>query len=509
MVRTSRRVLRSKNHRILPDLRGQIQEIVPPDEDRRIETGIYDALLPCRSYEIAYKVAVLGKVSPSLEFLLRLLKTAPGLSEESAALFFGYTRAEIAYVLKEAQNPGYVTQRNGRLWLTVAGEGLFKIGEEEPTIFSVENRCRSFGFDLLAVAPQATRARDLIELTLPELPIPNDAITGKVADRIPERFRRFFYELSDRSDREQIKRRDLYSIDGVIPKDRFQSPVRIHTFAQASSPSVPEIDLSSWRPDHELADRAQVENSAAEFIEGLKITLHKLIVDAAYQALVDLAPEFLRERVIANRLDVNRYWRAAIMQMGEPRSDRKTIPIVGPLYTRENATRLLRVLEYGLREKAEPPRFLFTIAPQTKLWGATTQHSEVLTALKRKIITHATPVPHDVKSICLLTGYLPPYVERTFDEIHQCENAEFSPALELMIIPNVAMAALLHAPIGAPSGQPVALGLTSFDPEVVARAQSMLKDRLGRFVKEDALYRQYVDALNCNGQREGISLAPK
>ena len=508
MVRTSRRVLRSKSHKILPDLRGQIQEIVPPDEDRRIETGIYDALLPCRSYEISYKVAVLGKVSPSLEFLLRLLKTAPGLSEESTAHFFGYTRAEIAYVLKEAQSPGYVTQRNGRLWLTVAGEGLFKIGEEEPAIFSVENRCRSFGFDLLAIAPQATRARDPIELTLPELPIPDDASTGKVADRIPERFRRFFHELSDRSDREQIKRRDLYSIDGVIPKDRFQSPVRIRTFAQASSPSVPEIDLSSWRPDHELADRSQVENSAAELIEGLKITLHQLRADVAYQTLVNIAPEFLKERVIANRLNVNQYWRAAIAQTGEPRSDRKTIPIVGPLYTRDNATRLLRVLEYGLREKPEP-HFLFTLAPQTKMWGATTQHSEALTALKRKIITQATPVPIDVKSVCLITGYLPQYVERTFDQVHHCDNADFSPALELMIIPDVAMAALVHAPIGAPSGQPVALGLASFDDVVVARAQSLLKERVGRFVQEDAIYSQYAGALDSLGQRDATSLTPK
>lgn len=80
MANTNRPLLRLKGH-----------EIVPPEQDRRVEIGIYDVLLPCRKYEISYKVAVLGKVSPSLEFLLRLLKTVPGLSEEAAAAFFGYS----------------------------------------------------------------------------------------------------------------------------------------------------------------------------------------------------------------------------------------------------------------------------------------------------------------------------------------------------------------------------------------------------------------------------------
>ncbi|MCP3404065.1 hypothetical protein [Bradyrhizobium sp. CCGB01] len=479
-----------------PILRLKGQELVPPDEDRRVEIGVYDVLLPCRKYEVSYKVAVLGKVSPSLEFLLRLLKSVPGLSDEATAAFFGYSRAEIAYVLNEAIGPGFVERKDARLWLTTAGDGLFKEGEDEPAIFSVEDRRRAVGFDLLAIAPQQPRPVDSVEQWLPELPIEDGAGTGRVAEKITERFGRFFHELADRNDREQFQRRDLYSIDGVIPKERFQAPVRIRAFAQASSPSLAEIDLSSWRPDHEVADRAQIENSAALLIEDLKVTGNQLNANLAYEVLAELAPEFLKEFITRSGLAANRYWREAVGRAGEPRSDRKTIPIVGPLYTEDNAKRLLGVLDYGLRDKAELADFVLSVAPQTGFWGATTQLRDTLTFLRRRIGLNPTAESPDVSTVCLFAGKPPRYVERTFDEIHCSDAPEFPPALEMMIFPRVAVAALVHAPIGATSGQAVPLGWATFDEQVVARAQTYVADRLGRFVQDDVLYDRYTDALS-------------
>ena len=58
------------------------------------------------------------------------------------------------------------------------------------------------------------------------------------------------------------------------------------------------------------------------------------------------------------------------------------------------------------------------------------------------------------------------------------------------------MVALVHAPIEAPSGHPIGLGLASFDDAILARAQSMLNERLGRFVQDDTAYRRYTDALS-------------
>ena len=64
--------------------------LIDPEDDRSIELAVYDVLLPCRNFLIDHKVAVLGRTSLTTEFLLRLIKAVPGISEENAAAFFGW-----------------------------------------------------------------------------------------------------------------------------------------------------------------------------------------------------------------------------------------------------------------------------------------------------------------------------------------------------------------------------------------------------------------------------------
>ena len=149
------------------------------------------------------------------------------------------------------------------------------------------------------------------------------------------------------------------------------------------------------------------------FIDGLKFASNQVSAALAYKALLELASDFLKESAKADGLDVKHYWRWALARAGEPRSDRKTIPIVGPIYTKENTKRLLSVLDYGLREKANPPEFLFTLAPQTKLWGAQPNIATLLSALKRMIITKTNAHPAQHQFGLLLDRISGPLRERT------------------------------------------------------------------------------------------------
>lgn len=486
-----------------PLLRLKGHELLPADEDRKVEVGVYDVLLPCRKYEVAYKVAILGKVSQSLEFLLRLVKAVPGIAEESAAAFFGFEQAEISYVLNEATGPGFVERREGRLWLTSAGDALFREGADDPAIYTVEERRRDLGFDLLAIAPQPPRAIDSVEMSLPELPIADPAGTGKVGDRIFERFSRFFHELAERRDREQIQQRDLYSVDRVVPKDRFQVPVRVRVFAQASAPSLPEIDLSSWRAEHEISDRPQIESAAAMLVDDLKVNGNQVGALQAYEVLAELAPDFLKEFVTRAGLNVNRYWREAVGRAGEPRADRKTVPVIGPLYTEANARRFLEVVDYGLRSGAEQPEFVFSVAPQTRLWGGTTQQRDTLSYLRRRIAAVAPATTTELRAVCLYPGKAAWFIDRTFDDVLSADSSGIPPALEIMIVPHIAVAALVHAPIGASSGYAVPVGWASFDASVVARTQAFAAERLWPFVRENDLHDRLVEALRGGEQVDG------
>lgn len=470
---TNKTLLRLKGH-----------ELVQPGEDRRVELGVFEVLLPCRKYDVSYKVAVLGQVSPSLEFLLRLVKSAPGLSEDDIAAFFGYTRSETAYVLAEAEAPGYIERRNGRIWLSIAGDDLFLPGENMPLIYSVEDRRRSVGFDFLSIAPQHPRSLDQVELNLPEFRLDENNGAGSVVDRIPDRFRRFFLELADKKDREQFERRDLYSIDQdrISAGERFLVPVRISTHAAASNPAAAEIDLSGWRPENEVADRQQIEGASAVFVEELNTNGNSLGASTAYEHLISFAPAFLDDFITRTGLSINRYWRESVSRAGEVRADRKTIPLIGSMYLQENTKRLLSVVDYGLRDLKDWPTEIISIAPQIQNWGATIFQREMLTLLRQKVgQSNPGGDQTEAKTVCLFSGKPPRYVEKSFDETRMTDTAVYPAAWEMLLIPGVAVAALVHAPIGASTGYPVPLGLASFDPDVVKRAEESLADRIDRF----------------------------
>ena len=462
-----------------PLLRLKGRELVPPEEDRRVDLDIFDVLLPCRFYEVNYKVASLGQVSPTLEFLLRLVKTAPGIAEEDAASFFGYSPTEVAYVLEEAIGPGYLERRAGKLWLTVSGEGLFREGEDQPSIYTVEARRRSFGFDLMAIAPQIKRFLDELERVLPELPSEDPAGTGRVAERVPARFKQFFRELADQADRGKTERRDIYSIDPLVnPGERYQMPIRVVTFAQASNPSAVEIDLSFWRMDHEIADRPEIERAVALFVKDQERTATQLNAALGYQALVDLAPEFLKEFTTRSGLSEARYWREAVSRAGEPRTDRKTIPVVGSLLLPGNIERLQSILDYGLRNVTEAPENIFAVAPQIRRWGATTQQRDLLTLIQEKTARTLPGDRPEMRSFCLYAWGKPAqYTAKTFDEIQVVRTGDFPNSLELLLVPGVMVAAIVHAPLGASTGNPVPLGLASFDPLVIDRAYVYFLER--------------------------------
>lgn len=471
-----------------PLLRLKGHELVPPDEDRRVDLDIFDVLLPCRFYEVNYKVASLGQVSPTLEFLLRLVKAAPGIADEDAASFFGYSPSDAAYVLEEAIGPGYLERRAGRLWLTISGESLFKEDDKQPSIYTVEPRRRSFGFDLMAVAPQVKRFLDELERVLPELPSEDPAGTGRVAERVPARFKQFFRELADQADRGKAERRDIYSIDPVVmPGERYQMPLRVITFAQASNPSAAEIDLSLWRMDHEIADRPEIERAIALFVKDQQTSVNQLDATAGYKTLIDVAPEFLKEFTTRNGLSEIRYWREAVSRAGEPRADRKTIPIIGSLLLPSNIERIQAVLDYGLRNVTEAPTNIYAVAPQTR-WGATTQQRDLLTLIQEKTARALPGDRPEMRSICLYAWDKPPqYTTKTFDEIRSIRVGDFPKSLELLLIPRVMVAAIVHAPLGSSVGNLVPLGLASFDPHVIDRAYAYFMERYDFYRSKDSL----------------------
>lgn len=439
---------------------------------------------------------MLGRTSLTTEFLLRLVKAVAGISEKDAAAFFGFNVRETSFVLAEAEAPGYIERRDGRLWLTMAGDALFRDGSSEPEIFAVEPRRREVGFDLISLAPQRPRFLTEFELGLPELAILDEEAAGSAAARIPQAFRKVFFEIADRRERVKGEKKDLYSVDPVTSKNRFLSTVRTVVRAQASYPSSEESDLILWRPEHEQADRPEIVSAVASFVDGLKQSRSEGDAEA-YNILINLAPEFLKDFTRRDGLAIERYYREAITRAGDVRADHKTAPIAGSLLLSENRKRVLDVLDYGSRQDSGAPRFLLWLAPQVSSWNATTLLDETVAGIRSRWNgPRAVGQTEAVRSICLTAPRPPRYVEKAFDLFGTSDYRRFPSPLEILLVPQVAVAVLVHAPIESPRGYAVPLGFVSFDEAVLQRAQQYMLDNIGAYLTDEKLYREVAAALS-------------
>ncbi len=454
------------------------------DDDRVIEVATYDLLLPCRRYHIEHKVAVLGRVSLTAEFLLRLVKSLEGISEHDAAVFFGFDLREMSYVLNEVVELGFVDRREGRLWLTMEGHSLFRAGSPQPQIFDVEKRESTVGFDLMSLAPQEARYLEDFEFRLPELRILDSERASSATSRVRVSFKHFYMQMPTRKDPVSATMRSLYSIDSVAPRDRFFSPVRLIINATGLLPTVANINLDEWRPQHEQDERPEVMEALPSFIDSLTVSKRKDDKES-YQCLADFASSFLKDFIRSDGFNVERYYREALSRKGEPRADRPTITSLGSIFLRDNVRRLAEVLKYGLKSTTRP-RHMLWIAPQTPYWGATRTLPEVLrefsSLLSKADSERETTAP---TSICLVPGRGAFYLEKAFDCVLPVDVSPFPRALEILLIPGILVAISVHAPIGAQNGLAVPLGLISFDRQVVDLVADYVSARIGPFLPNE------------------------
>ncbi len=464
------------------------------DEDISVPVGIYDLLLPSRRYDVHHKVAILGEVSLTTEFLLRLLYSVDGMSEKDVARFFDFNHVEMAFVVNEAEARAYVFREEGRLWLTDAGYALFK-ENGRPQIFEVHKRKEKVGFDLLSLAPSDWERLSEFECALPELEIRDAELAATASKRVPESFRRFYGELSIKRDRDiaDSVKRTLYSIDEVVPGDRFSSLVPFVAIVNTRRPGDPEPALEAWRSAHDIVERGPVVHGVAAFLDSLKV--EKRPEDSlAYQVLLDVAPEYLKEFTTRSGLSVQRYFRETAVRAGELRSDRPTIGIIGPLYLPDNRKRISAALNSAAPREHGTDDSIFWVAPLQNTWGASRALGTFLDSVKDDSIAQVDESAVLERNVfAIASDPTPRHLTLTFQNVLlRSKNGSLPTILEIMLVPQRVVAVTVHAPLVEGRGFPIPLGILSFDTKVVRRAHQYLETQLGallRVHRSDEKYR--------------------
>lgn len=443
----------------------------PAPEDLSIVVGQFDVLLPCRQFNVRHKVAVVGQVSLTTEFLLRLLFSVETISERDAQKFFGFSEPEMAFVLKEAEAKAYIERQGALLRLSEYGRNLFA-DSDKPQIYEVEKCTERAAFDLISLAPAEREYLPDFELALPELELKDAEVVANASKLVPDAFRKHFVELVAKREREGGIRKSLYSVDGVTPDERFSAVVPFVATAHAKRPSEASPMLDGWRAGHELDDRAAVAHAVAAFLDRQQQAVSGDSA-AAYDLLVEVAPDYLKEFITRSGLSVARYCAETAARAGEFRIDRQTIGLVGPLYGSSNISHLAEAMDHAAR-RGPPAGPAVWLAPQSSLWGASRGLPSVLEQLRRRLRGADSCLQSD-HVIGLVTGRPPTHVRRAFPTLVELPSrCELPATLEVLIIPSSVVAVLVHAPIGTNRGFPVPLGILSFDTGVVERVASML-----------------------------------
>jgi hypothetical protein len=446
----------------------------------RIPVGIFDVQLPARQFLVHHKVAEVGDVSLTTEFLLRLLYSADGIQEDAVALFFGFNANEMAYVIKDAETRAYISRSEGRIWLTDAGQALFKEGDK-PQIYDVVKKIERIGFDLLSLAPCDRDHQSDFERALPVLGIRNPELAANASKHVPESFRRFYGEISSRKDKDaaDILKRSLYSVDEVVAGDRFSTIVPFVAMANVRRPGEPEPFLDAWKVGHELGDRDQVVHGIAEFLENLRTS--KAPEDAnAFDVLAEFAPDYLKEYHNRSGFAALRYFKEMAGRAGELRSNRPTVGIVGALYQPENIERITTAIGYTKERVVGKDDAFVWVIPNQATWGSSRSFQGLLDKLTKEgapsdssgktaertpvVIDCEKPAWHLVKA--LPATYIKP------------KNGAIPSSLEILLIPRRITAITVHAPITESRGFPVPLGILSFDEAIIRRVHQYLAAQL-------------------------------
>ncbi len=444
--------------------------------DNPIPVAIFDILLPARQFSIRHKIAVVGEVSLTTEFLLRLLHAADGIHEQDASKFFGFNSNEMAYVIKDAEARAYIYRSEGRLWLSEAGLSLFKDGDK-PQIFDVIKRTENIAFDLLSLAPCDREYLSDFESALPRLSIRNEELVANASKYVPEAFRRFYNEISSKKSKDvsDILKRSLYSVDEIIAGDRFATLVPFVAMANSRKPNEPEPVMDIWKNGNESENRTEIVHGIADFLENLR-TPRKTEDNNAFEVLAEVTNSYLKDFVTKSGFSSPRFFKETSSRTGELRSNRKTVGIIGSLYLPDNIKRIESAIKYSAESEHVDKEVFLWLSPTSASWGCSRYFVNLIKKISRNEADfNAKYNDNERTPIIINEGEAAYHVSRAVPVTYtRPRNGAIPSSLEILLIPRRAVAITVHAPVGESRGFPIPLGVISFDQAVVQKVHDYL-----------------------------------
>ena len=342
-----------------------------------------DFLLPVHRFNIRFSYVTKKGLPFVREFVLRLVHVSPMMPADIAN-YFGLAKREADEAISDLVDKGDLQfLENGQIDLTAQARGYFVQLGATPHVSTLMESGGAFAFELASFNCVGRKRTNESWVPGLRLEVPNETIAN--SERLAKRkFQENFHKIQERgfwehkSVNDEPGRPSIYTMESV--RKLGQEPLRLTSrFA---------IDL----------DGMQVERADYDVLEDSS-TVQELVTDALASAQkptnfeeITRAMEILEDRDTPALLNESSIDIAKLMldQQEGSVDDSVRIPLLGPIYSKENWELIVRYLDRHVdspKSSDESPPDLLWLAPADGFWGQTVRTNACLDSLIDRAVT--------------------------------------------------------------------------------------------------------------------------
>ena len=440
--------------------------------------------LPVRQFLVDYAVTKQQQLPVVKEFVVRFIFTLQECHPDAIQQFFGMSSKELYTVLSNLREERLIVWENDQIRLSQYALSRFEsIGNSYiPRFFEIADQIDSVTFELLSYKMISDFAGGRWYPGNIELCLEPEAYKGtaeKAASAFDQKFTSFLERVKDIDTFSDHT--SLYKINSVTPRGDQQLPIQANFYADLPSLKRPIIEYADdWV--EEWDDDQTVMSAINKTLSGSKSTQIRSQDQEIREYLQSSFDPFLGECISRDGIDLNR---VVLASNAEPDPEAETYMLFGNLYTPDNSSLILKLLDelqtQGVdegRQKLDANGIIWSVSQDDKLWGRSREFSDFIEALNERLDGRRSP-----GKVVLGLEVNSPQEAQKIQDIYNFSRPEFqgvdTPFInrdsEILLVPDCLVACLFHIEHQEFGALTVPIGYVSTDLKYVRAVQSKVK----------------------------------
>ena len=433
--------------------------------------------LPTKAFFIDYTVSQKRQLPVVKEFIIRVLHSVGNSPVSLIQDYFGFTAAETLAVLDDLIEESLIKWSDNEIELTAhALENFEEVeGNMLPRFFEVVDKTDNVFFELseFRMLPKTVQ-RSGINSTSISLPLPDECYS-KLNDKAMSAFDSNFEHFREVVKGEDIysEREELYKINHVNGKFDISIPIPVEYYIETDAPDV----LQTAYEDSNL-DEWDINKSLFNYMDAAISTKPYSDVTRDFSDYISATDDPILTQYWDDKTNsINIELLLKHYADGTAHHSKDTQLIVGNLYSDFNSQAMTEKLKEIFSKKPKSSGLIWLSKGDNSTWGRTSEFGvslESITSLfdnRKKTSKAVLALP--CSSVSEAIEQRKVYKNRDIDPaLIGCEKQFGGENCEVLLLPNIMVACLLHLPITDERNISLPVGYVSFAPELIESVTS-------------------------------------